>query len=147
MQDISGFGLRVRVVASSTFPAGITLSSFADDSDPFDFPAHVITETAMGVNGDLVWWSRANPLLITLNLIPHSEDDQNMSALQEANRVGMGKNSARDEITLSAVYPDGRTITLSRGKLTSGHPGRSVASSGRMKAKTYTFAFEQMTRT
>lgn len=147
MQDISGFGLRARIVASSTFPEGFTLSAFADDADPFDFPAHVVTETAMGVNGDLVWWSRASPLLITFNVIPGSEDDLNMSVLLEANRVGAGKNSARDTVTVTAVYPDSKTITLSQGKLTTGHPGRSVASAGRMKAKSYTFAFEQMTRT
>lgn len=144
--DISGFGLRLRVVASATFPAGITLSQFADDADPFDFPDLTVAETAMGVNGDLITWSKANPLLVTVNVIPGSEDDQNLAILLEANRVGRGKQSARDQITLTAMYPDGKSNTASVGVITQGRPGQSVASSGRMKTKPYTFAFENLSR-
>jgi len=36
MNDISVFGIRVQLVASETFPAGISLTQFADDADPFD---------------------------------------------------------------------------------------------------------------
>lgn len=147
MQDVSGFGSTVRVVASNTFPAGFTVSQFADDTDPFDIPNLVIADSAMGVNGDLVVWTTANPITMTLAVIPDSEDDRNLAVLLEANRAGRGKNPARDEITLSAIYPDGRAIVLSPGKITAGLPGNSVASAGRFKSKPYTFVFEQMSRT
>lgn len=146
MQDISAFGIRVRLVASVTFPAGIDITQFADDADSLDVPQQQIADKAMGVNGDLIVWSKANPLLTTLNVIPASEDDRNLSVLLEANRVARGKRSARDTITLTAVYPDGRTQTWSQGKITDGIPGNALASSGRMKSKPYLFAFESLNR-
>lgn len=144
MTDISAFGLRVQVVASVTFPAGITLTEFADDADPFDLPSIQQVDKAMGLNGDLVTWSKASPINVTLNLVPGGADDQNMSALAASNRVGKGKNSAQDVITITAVYPSGRVVTLTQGKLTDAMPGNSVASAGRLKSKAYAFTFENV---
>ncbi|WP_197328960.1 MULTISPECIES: phage tail fiber protein [Ralstonia solanacearum species complex] len=145
MENISGFGLVVQVRASKTFPAGFTVTQFADDGDPFDVPSIQVNDKAMGLNGDLIVWSKANPIAVTLNLIPASDDDKNMSILLEANRVGRGKQSAKDVITLTAIYPDGRTLTLTEGVITDGMPANSIASAGRMKSKPYIFAFENRT--
>lgn len=147
MPDISGFGIRVNIVASVTFPNGFDLTQFADDVDPFDLPSIQIRDKAMGLNGDLITWSKANPLPLTLGVIPGSEDDQNMKVLFEANRVGKGKRGARDVITVTAVYPDETTLTLSEGVITDGPPGKGVASSGRIKSNAYQFAFENVTGT
>lgn len=146
MQDISAFGIRVQIVASVTFPAGITVTQFADDGDSLDVPQQQIADKAMGVNGDLVVWSKANPLLATLNIIPGSEDDRNLSVLLEANRVARGKRGARDTITMTAIYPDETTQTWSLGRITDGIPGKALAASGRMKSKPYMFAFENLAR-
>ena len=145
--DVSAFGLRVVLVASSTFPAGVTLTQFADDGDSLDVPAQVISEQAMGLNGDLISWAKANPLLLTLNIIPRTDDDRNLQVLLEANRVGRGKTSAQDLITMTAMWPDGRSTTWTAGKLASGIPGDAAASSGRLKTKPYQFAFENFQRT
>lgn len=145
MQDISGFGLRLIVKASVTFPQGITLTQFADDADGFDAPSIQIADKAMGLNGDLVTWGRPNPLLATVNVIPGTEDDRNLAVLFESNRIGRGKQGARDVITVTAIYPDGRQATYNNGVITDGIPGRPVASTGRMKTKPYAFAFEGMT--
>lgn len=142
--DVSGFGIRVRLVASVTFPAGITITQFADDADPLDFPKQQIADKAMGVNGDMVTWSKANPILVTLNVIPNSDDDRNLAILLSANRPARGKFPALDEITLTSLYPDGSSTTVVRGKLTDGMPGKSIASAGRMKSKAYDFAFEDL---
>ena len=101
--DISAFGIRVQIFASVTFPAGITITQFADDGDSLDVPQQQIADKAMGVNGDLITWSKANPLNLTLNIIPASDDDRNMSVMLEANRVARGKRGARDVITLTAI--------------------------------------------
>lgn len=146
MQDISAFGIRVRVVASNTYPAGFTVTQFADDADSVTVEPQTIAETAMGVNGDLVTWSSANPLPLVLNVIPGSEDDNNLQVLLEANRVGRGKRSARDTITVTAVYPDGRIGTWSNGVITMGRVGNSITSAGRLASKPYTFSFEAYTR-
>lgn len=146
MQDISAFGIRVQIIASTTFPAGINITQFADDGDSLDVPSQQIADKAMGVNGDLIVWSKANPIVITLNVIPDGDDDKNLQVLLEANRVGRGKRSARDTITMTAVYPDDSKRTWTLGKITDGIPGNSLASSGRMKTKPYAFAFENTAR-
>lgn len=145
MTDISGFGLQIQVVASVTFPSGFTITQFADDADPFDLPTMQIADKGMGINGDIVSWGKAAPIGVTINLIPGSDDDANMTALFEANRAGKGKTRARDVITLTGIYPDGATITLTGGAITDGMPGNGVASAGRLKSKSYGFAFENKT--
>lgn len=142
MQDVSAFGFVATLIASVTFPTGFGLSAFADDTDPFDLPDIKVGDTASGLNGDLIAWSKATPLNVTIGVIPGSIDDANLSALLEANRVGKGKNSARDIITITAVYPSGNVLILSNGKIQSGSMGSSVASSGRLKTKPFMFAFE-----
>lgn len=140
--DISGFGLRINVIADKTFPHGIILSEFADDGDPFDIPSIAYADKAMGLNGDLITWSKATPLDITINLIPDGDDDRNLSALAEANRVSKGKKSAGDTITLVKTDVAGRTTILTGGRLVNAMPGTSVGSAGRKKSKAYTFTFE-----
>lgn len=147
MPDISVTGLHIRLVASVTFPSGVDLTAFADDADPFDTPSVKIAETAMGANGDLVTWSKAVPTTATINLIPNSDDDTNLTILGDANRPQKGKTLAGDVITLTGTYPDGRTITLSKGKLTDYMPGSSATSAGRLKTKPFAFAFEGISRT
>ena len=142
--DISGFGVEAQLVASSTFPSGFTITEFADDADPIDIPSQQIADKAMTLNGDLVTWSTANHIPVTINVIPGGDDDLNLSVLLEANRVGQGKTSARDVITYVSTTPgpEGRTLTLTNGRITDGPVGNGIASSGRIKSKAYIFAFE-----
>jgi len=146
MNDISVFGLRVLLVASETFPFGIPISQFADDADPFDTPSIQIRDKAMGVNGDLITWSKSTPITLSLSVVPNSEDDLNLGVLFESNRVGKGKQGARDVVGVTAVYPDGSTVSLTQGVITDGQPATSPTSAGRLKSKTYQFAFENMNR-
>ena len=147
MHDISAIGVSVRCIASLTFPVGFTITEFADDADPFDLPAIDIATPSMNVNGDLVVFSAATPILITLNVIPGSDADNNLSVVFEANRPGKNKRHAGDIITLVANYPDGSALMLSEGKMTNGVPGNSPASAGRIKSKAFSFAFQNLSRT
>lgn len=142
MNDISGYGLRIQIIASQTFPSGFTLTQFADDTDPLDTPSIQIRDKAMGVNGDMVTWSKANPILMTTGVIPGSDDDLNLAVLFEANRTGRGKLAVQDVVTATVIYPDGSTVTLTEGVITDGVPARGLASAGRLKTNTYAFAFE-----
>lgn len=146
MQDVSAQGFTLVLRASQTFPNGFTITEVADDADPFDIPAVEIASTAMNVNGDLVTWSSPTPMTPTINVIPGSESDKNLSILWDANRAARGKRNARDVITLVASYPDGSTKTFSEGKMTSGMPGGSVASGGRIKTNAYVFAFQDFSQ-
>lgn len=142
-QNISGFGFSVNIIASVTYPIGLNITQFADDSDPIDVPSLQIGDTAMGINGDLITWSKANPTKITLSVIPESGNDLSLSILLQNNRVGRGKSGARDVITMNLIYPSGIAFaTLINGVITDGTPFLPVQSSGRLKTRAYQFAFE-----
>ena len=146
MTDISGFGLSMSLTASKTFPQAITLTEVADDADPFDMPSVQIADKAMTMNGTLLTWSKANPKLVTINVVANSEDDKNLTVLAEANTPVKGKKPARDIITLVINYPDGRSTTCTGGAITDAMPTDGVASAGRLKTKPYMFAFENISR-
>jgi len=140
--DVSGTGFSLTIKFSNTFPQGIQVTAFADDADPWDAPSLAIATASMNLNGDLITFSSPQALTRTVNVIPGSEDDNNLSIAYEANRVGKGKRSARDVVTIVANWPDGSTETLSQGKMTDGMSGKSLASAGRIKSRSYAFAFE-----
>jgi len=142
MNNVSGFGTVLNIVASKSFPAGFTITQFSDDSDPINIDPVTLTDTAMGVNGDLIAWGKASPIKLVLSVIPDSEDDQNLAILAENNRVGKGKTSNYDVITLTKTDPAGNTTTFGNGAIISAPIGTSLAGSGRAKTKVYTFAFE-----
>ena len=142
MKDISGTGLSVTVIASKTFPRGILCTEFPDDTDPMDLPEITITESGMGLNGDLVTYSSPQPIPYSLSLIPGSPEELSLAFLLEANRVAKGKKSANDVITIVINYPDGTRRTLAPGRITGGLPGAGVSSDGRIKTPTYNFVFE-----
>lgn len=142
VQNVSGFGFRVRLRASVTFPTGFDVTQFADDSDPFDTPEIQVADKKMGLNGELIIWSVASPIEVKIAVVPGSDDDVNLAILLEANRVGAGKASAQDEIDLVGLYPQGNDLSLVGGAITNGPVGSSIASAGRMKSKVYSFTFE-----
>jgi hypothetical protein len=142
MQNISGFGLQINCIASTTFPVGFLITEFADDSDPFDLPSLQVADSAMGLNGDQIVWSKANPIKTVISVIPGSFSDVNLNILLQANRPGRGKFPALDTITMTGIYPDGSFVTLINGVITDGIPGKAVASAGRIKTRTYNFSFE-----
>lgn len=143
-QDITGFGSVVTLVASTTYPTALPLTQFADDADSLDMPSIEIAQVAMGMNGNLVAWAHANAVPVNMSLIPGSADDDKMQILARANRVGTNKGSAQDIITINVVYPDGKQVTFSGGKLTNAPFGNSIAANGRLKTKTYQFMFEKI---
>lgn len=142
MTDLSTTGVALRVVASKTFPQGFTVTQFSSDADPWDAPSLDIATVEMDLNGHLNAWQTPVPMTRVVGLTPMTDDDRNMRALYEANRVGRDKRSARDVITIVATWPDGSTETLGGGKMTSGPSGNSTTQGARMKSVTYGFAFE-----
>lgn len=146
MINISGYGSSVRLVASRTFPQGVTLADFADDADAIDAPDLQISEAQMGLNGDLVVWNRANPLEVALNVIPTSQSDVNLDVLAQANRVGKNKTSAQDVITLVISYASGMRITMNKGTLVVGSVVPGIQSQGRIKTRQYRFRFENVVK-
>lgn len=147
MYDISATGASIRFIASRTFATGFLITEFASDQDPFDIPSIDIATAEMNINGDMVTFTAPTPTTMTLNVIPGSEADENLSVVYDANRAARNKRHVRDEITMVISYPDGSTHTFSQGKMLGGTPGKSPASAGRVKSSTYTFAFGMSSRT
>lgn len=146
MENISGFGLTGQVTASKTFPNGFTVSAFADDADPLDAPDIDVADKAFGLNGHMVIWSRPTGIDIILSVLPNTDDERNLSALTEANRVALGKPGARDEVSIVLNYPNGDVAICSSGANLTGPVIQAIASSGRMKTRSYRFCFERVTR-
>lgn len=145
VNDISGVGTIITLQASNTYPTPIQLTQFADDADSLDVGNVEIAQTAMGMNGNLVAWPHAQPVPLTLNIVPESVDDQALQVLANNNRVAQGKISANDIITITAFYPDGRKVAWTGGKLTSAAFGNGISNNGRLKTKQYSFMFEKVT--
>lgn len=144
-QNISVFGLVVTLVASKTFPSGTVIDQFADDADPLDIPEIQIADAAMGPNGDLVLWGKPTPIEITLNVVPNSDSDRNLAILFEANRLARGKTSAQDNVSITAVYPNGDVRGVANGTIKTGAPMPSGTAAGRLKTRSYKFVFEKAT--
>ena len=108
-------------------------------------PAVVMAESGMGINGDLLVWNKPVKLDISISVVPGGADDENLAILATANRTGKGLANARDVITMTAMYADGRTTTLSEGFITGAVLINAAQTAGRMKTKTYSFTFEKKT--
>lgn len=141
-ENVTAFGLQVRIIAVPTFPAGVTITQFADDADPLDLASVQIGDSAMGLNGDLIRWAKAVSIPMVLNVIPGSADDRNLQILADNNRVGAGKIITYDNIRAVVIYPNGNTVTLTGGIITDAMFGNSASSAGRLKTKTYAFRFQ-----
>jgi hypothetical protein len=122
------------------------VTEFADDADPLDSPDFVAADTASGLNGDLIVWSKANGIEIVMNVIPTTEGDDNLDALLDANRNGKNKSSAKDKVNIVFTYPDNRRAICSDGVITSGIILPLVSGAGRLKTRQYRFKFEKITK-
>lgn len=146
MQNVSGFGLSAQILASNTFPAGFTITQFADDSDPLDAPDITVGDTGIGLNGDFLVWNKPTGIEVAFAIIPSTEDDKNLEALLDANRVGKNKSGARDEISVILTYPDGSRANCGPGIIVVGPAAKSVSSQGRYKTRIYRFRFESISK-
>lgn len=147
MPDVSAIGLSVSIKASNTFPGGFQCSVFADDADPVDFPAAVLAELGMDVNGTLVSWSAPAPQSVTLSVLPGTDEDDNLQVLLQANRAAKGRTSARDIVTFTVMYGDGSSTTCREGRILGGPAAKSASNAGRLKSHEYQFAFQDFDHT
>lgn len=142
MHDVSASGVKLRIIASYTFPAGFDVSRFADDADPLDSANVDIADTGMAVNGEMVTWTTPAGVPLDISVLPGTDEADNLETLWAVNRVGPNKISIHDIITIVATYPSGKVVTLTNGTIVSGPALTSADSSARLKTQTYSFMFE-----
>ena len=142
MHDVSASGVKLRVIASYTAPAGFELSRFADDADPLENSNVDIASTGMAINGEMVTWTTPAGVPLEISVLPETDEAENLERLWTANRVGANKVAIHDIITIIATYPSGKTVMLTNGTITSGPAMTGASSDARLKTKTYGFMFE-----
>lgn len=140
--DISAMGLKVTIMAVPSYPVGFTVTQFADDGDSLSLADMTIMSSGMGVNGDLVVWRTATPCNVTLNVIPGTEDCDNLENLFKLNITQKNKISSKDLITMSIERPDGTVAMLTNGYIVAGKPAQDYSSNGRAKSRSFSFVFE-----
>lgn len=140
--DVSAMGIKATVIAVPSYPAGFTITRFADDGDSINVPDMTIMQSGMGVNGDLVVWRTAVPCEIEMNLIPGTDECNNMENLFKLNMTQKNKISSKDLITLSIEHPDGKIDLLTNGYIVAGKPVQDYSANGRAKTRTFRLVFE-----
>ena len=142
MINNTGFGLQATLVADKTFPAGISLTTFAKDTDPFKIDSTALKGTRFTLNGRLVSWDEVGGYPLSIALENGAEDDTKMQILAKANTAEFGKKVVTDAITITAIYPDGSKTIFSNGILLESVNGKSVASGGSIEVHIYKFLFQ-----
>jgi hypothetical protein len=144
--DISGVNSTLRLVFSQTFPAGFTVSEWANDADAIDINVKDIAEGGMGAGGDAVYWAVPKLVEVTINVIPDSPSDIYLMIAAQANTAVKGKLLAKDVVTGTYVNQnDGKIVTFNSGRLTKAAPANSVGQDSKLKSKQYMFLFESVT--
>jgi|ERR1700759_2790582 len=147
--NISGFNTTSTLQAvnstgtGGTFPIPVPLTMWADDVDGIDFTDLQIGDTKNGPNGNMVSWQTSNSIEVVFAPIVGSIDDIVFQTLFRANMPSPNKTTAQDNVTIIILYPDLiSSIQLNNGIITSGVPGKGLASSGRLKTRTYKLRFQ-----
>lgn len=142
-QDSSAIGVHVRLVASKTFPQGITFSAFSEDGDIGISGNNEIAGNASGVNGHLIVWSTVNGIEVNIPMIPNTEEESLMAQLFDANRASVNRFPKKDIITMTVTNPvTGIAKTYLDGVVKNGAVGYQYGGDGRIRTKTYGFVFE-----
>lgn len=144
MADVSALGFSIVVKDDQLFPQGFVVKRTADGSDPFDFPVQTIGAATADANGYMVYASEANPIEFTINLLPTTEEGENMQALFNAHRPAAGRARTGGKMTVTVQYSDGSSITATDVKFISGPPARSIQQPSRYKALEYGFAAQDI---
>ncbi len=143
--DSSSIGVSARLVASITYPSGITLTAFPEDGDLGISGTTAIGSHASGVNGHLIVWKTANGVTVSLPIIPNTEDASLMDRLYAANQPAPNKLVAKDIIQLVITNPvTGVPTTYKNGWLEEGPAGTQYGLDGRIRSKVYTITFESV---
>lgn len=141
MENISGFGTGIMILALKSFPFGFSLSKFADDVDPI--AAKDISPFAYELlyDGSIVTYSQTSPVEVDISVIPNSEDDINLKILLNNKPGALSILPFEDFTSMVVTYPDGGRVILSNGSILSGPPLDSISTEGRRKGNTYRFVF------
>jgi len=134
----------VTFIFPGIFPAGVTLSTFSDDVDMFDFPQQNIAKAVGTPGGVMAHYATYEPVQVTFSVLPGSEDDKALTTVALLTTPGAGKKIITSTCSGVITRPNGDTISLIQGRMLAYNPGFSGASDGKGKTKTALFSFQSV---
>ncbi len=141
MIDISTAGSGITIFSLTSFPMGFRLSSFADDADSLSVEQTEVSGFEKLYDGNIFAFDKTSPIMLTVGVIPNTEDDINLKILLQKRKSNPTFLSLPDTITMVISYADGGRNVLSNGVMVSGSIADSMQSGGRKKSNSYSFAF------
>jgi hypothetical protein len=141
MIDLSSFGTGITIVATTSFPVGFSLSSFADDESPLDVENTEVSGYEKLYDGTIFTFDKTSPILLSVGIMPNTDDDINMKILMQMRKSNAQILPLPDVTSMIIVYPDGGRVAMSNGSIISGPLADSLTREGRKKGNVYHFVF------
>lgn len=126
---------------------GATITDFVDDANPIEFQDVVLTRPEFSCNGRMIRCIKPNPIVMSVTVIPGSASDKGLFNLWKGYYCGissMCKQFIDCNITIGNNTSSIKSISLKGGTMISGPGGFSANGVGKMKGKTYVFAFQNV---
>lgn len=146
LHDVSFAGSTVTV-------AGIKIVNFMDDANPVEFQDTDVSNVGVNCNGVMIRNAKPNVVMMSVTVIPGSQEDSSLYRLWAKYRVQDGNNEAGGQwsqaltatITVGNTQMTGRkTYNFGGGTMVSGPGGPVSNGEGKMQGRTYSFAFAQV---
>lgn len=147
MNNISGHGTKITIASLQTFPLGFNVDQFTDDRDPVDISDDEVAGVIKTYDGDVFTYTKANPVYVSIAVIPGSQDDKNLRILLAAKRAVSQISVFNDLTTMVISYPNGNKVVFAKGSILTGPPADSITSQGRRKGNVYRFVFSAYNET
>ena len=119
-----------------------------DDANPVEFPDTEVSTVGVNCNGNMIRNAKPNVVMMSVTVIPCTDDDKFLYDLWRQYRVQDGvNNAARWEKPISArinvqgLNKKKSSWSFRDGTMVSGPGGPSSNGEGKMQGRTYTFAF------
>lgn len=156
MIDISMAGAKIVLNAANGAHkiSSNPITEFSDENTPIDIPALEVAAGSMNLNGNLVTWTKPNPINVSFTLIPGSKSDMSLRSFLRSVSIG-GKGASVGEAYITSMvltvpaYTEGstnkksnKTFTFTNGRLLSGQPAIGSNNDGKASPSTWTFMFE-----
>lgn len=141
MIDVSAFGTGITIVATSSFPMGFSLSSFADDEDPISISEVEVSGFEKLYDGSIFTFDKTSPILLSVGVMPNTDDDTNLKILMQMRKSSPQILPLPDTTSMVINYADGGRVILSSGIILSGALADSITTQGRKKGNAYHFVF------
>ena len=134
----------VSFAGATVVVGGRTITEFVDDANPVDSPDVTISNVGYSLGGKMYRTAHLAPILLSITVIPGSSDDNFLWKEMVKLRPNEGDTSEYAKPGTATITTHGankESFSFKKGTIVSGPLGPSVSGDGKMKGRTYTFAF------